>query len=117
MNRISRRNFLKAADVGAGAFHRVEHVGQVVFAAPASHVEFLAVVGGFDYARQRTDLSHRRIRQIERFDGDALAGIDHALKFVGGAERQVPAVVHDEDAVADLLDLLHVMARVDHRGT
>ena len=27
------------------------------------------------------------------------------------------AVIHDEDAVADLLDLLHVMARVDHRGT
>ena len=104
------------ADVGAGAFHRVEHVGQVVFAATASHVEFLAVVGGFDHARQRTDLGHRRIRQIERFDGDALARVDHVLELVGGSERQVPAVVHDEDAVADLLDLLHVVAGVDHRG-
>ena len=28
----------------------------------------------------------------------------------------MPAVVHDEDAVADLLDLLHVVAGVNHRG-
>ena len=28
----------------------------------------------------------------------------------------MPAVVHDEDAVADLFDLLHVVARVHHGG-
>ena len=27
----------------------------------------------------------------------------------------MPAVVHDENAVADLFDLLHVVARVNHR--
>ena len=39
----------------------------------------------------------------------ALAHLDHALKLVVGALRQHAAAVHDHDAAADLLDLLHVM--------
>ena len=38
-----------------------------------------------------------------------------ALSSSRGAKSQMPAMIHDEDAVADLLDLLHVMAGVDHR--
>ena len=53
--------------------------------------------------------------QIVGFHTDAFAGVDHRLQLVGGAQGQMPAMIHDENAVADLLDLLHVMARVNHR--
>ena len=46
----------------------------------------------------------------------ALAHLDHALKLVVGALRQHAAAVHDHDAAADLLDLLHVMAGIHHRS-
>ena len=47
--------------------------------------------------------------QIVGFHTDAFAGVDHRLQLVGGAQGQMPAMIHDENAVADLLDLLHVM--------
>ncbi len=53
--------------------------------------------------------------QIVRFDADAFAGVDHRLQFLGCAKRQIAAVVHNENTVADLFDLFHVVAGVDHR--
>ena len=47
---------------------------------------------------------------------DALTGADHGLEFVGGAGGDLPAAVHDDDPVAQLLHLLHVVARVDDGG-
>ena len=55
--------------------------------------------------------------QIVGFHTDAFAGVDHRLQLVGGAQGQMPAMIHDENAVADLLDLLHVVARVHDRRT
>ena len=49
-------------------------------------------------------------------DGHALAHLDHALELVVGALRQHAPAVHDHDAAADLLDFLHVMAGIHHRG-
>ena len=49
-------------------------------------------------------------------DADALAGADHGLELVGGAGGDLPAAVHDDDPAAQLLDLLHVVARVDDGG-
>ena len=67
--------------------------------------EAIAFVGLDDYRKRR------------RLDADALTDVDHALEFVGGAEGDLPAVVNDLDAVADLLDLFHVVARVHDGGT
>ncbi len=54
--------------------------------------------------------------QRRRFDGDSLAGLDHALELVGRADGDLTAVIYDLDAVADLLDLLHVMASCTRRS-
>ena len=47
---------------------------------------------------------------------DALTRADGPFELVVGALREHPTVVHDHHSVADLLDLLHVVARVHHRG-
>ena len=49
-------------------------------------------------------------------DSHALAHLNHALELVVGALRQHAPAVHDHDAAADLLDFLHVMAGIHHRG-
>ena len=49
-------------------------------------------------------------------DRHALAHLNHALELVVGALRQHAAAVHDHDAAANLLDFLHVMAGIHHRG-
>ena len=49
-------------------------------------------------------------------DGHTLAHLNHALELVIGALCQHAAAVHDHDAAADLLDFLHVMAGIHHRG-
>ena len=49
-------------------------------------------------------------------DGHALAHLNHALELVVGALRQHAPAVHDHDAAANLLDFLHVMAGIHHRG-
>lgn len=49
-------------------------------------------------------------------DSHALAHLNHAFELVIGALRQHAAAVHDHDAAADLLDFLHVMAGIHHRG-
>ena len=59
--------------------------------------------------------SRARARGTFEFNDDALARADRTLELVGRALRERAAVVHDHHAVADLLDLLHVVAGVDHR--
>ena len=47
---------------------------------------------------------------------DALTGADHGLELIGRAGGDLPSGVHNDDPVAQLLDLLHVVAGVDDRG-
>ena len=49
-------------------------------------------------------------------DSHALAHLNHALELVVGTLRQHAPAVHDHDAAANLLDFLHVMAGIHHRG-
>ena len=65
---------------------------------------------------ERFHSGDRIICQVGGVHGDGLAGIGHRCELRRRAERQMPATIHDENPVADLLDLLHVMARVHHRG-
>ena len=67
--------------------------------------------------RQARDGTERRARHLADLDHDLLAHLDHALELVVGALRQHAPAVHDHDAAADLLDFLHVMAGIHHRGT
>ena len=60
--------------------------------------------------RQRADVLRHRGGEVPHLHGDLLAHADHALELVDGALGEGPAAVHDHDAGADLLDLLHVMA-------
>ena len=53
---------------------------------------------------------------VDDLDADAFAGADHGLELVGGAGGDLPAAIHDNDPAAQLLDLLHVVARVDDGG-
>ena len=59
------------------------------------------------------------LAQGERVDDlhpDALARADHGLELIGGARGHLASPVHDGDPVAQLLHLLHVVARVDDGG-
>ena len=72
-------------------------------------------VGGED-VRQIADGGEHGARHLGDLGHDLLAHVDHALELVVGAFGEGTPAVHDHDAGADPLDLLHVMARVDHRG-
>ena len=54
---------------------------------------------------------------VNDFHPDPLTGADHGLELVGGTGGHLTAAVHNDDPVAQLLHLLHVVARVDDGGT
>ncbi len=66
--------------------------------------------------RQACDGTERRTRNLADLDYNLLAHLNHALELVVSALRQHAPTVHDHDAAADLLDFLHVMAGIHHRG-
>ena len=68
------------------------------------------------HVRERPHAGEHLGRQLGHLDDDLLAHGNHALELVVRALGERLAAIHDHDAAADLLHLLHVVARVDHRG-
>lgn len=103
-------------DVHARPVQGIEHVDEIAVALRADDGERVAIaVDGIDMG-EGFNGGDRVIRQIGGIHDDGLASVGHRCELRRRAERQMPATVHDEDPVADLLDLLYVMARVHHRG-
>ena len=79
----------------------VDDVGERPQAVELSFVD--GRCGGSPRSRCRLDFHH-----------DAFASFNGALEFIARALSQRAPMVHDHDAVADLLDLFHIVARIYH---
>ena len=93
-----------------------QHVAYVVRAVLASQFQRAFAVERAGDMGQRVQARQRGFVQLGHVDLDLLARADHGLELGVRARGQRLAVVHDHDARADLLDFLHVVARVHHGG-
>ena len=57
------------------------------------------------------------LRQLHHLHLDRLSQIDHCLELILCAKCQISSLIHNGDPGTDLLYLLHVMRRVNDRGS
>ncbi len=72
------------------------------------------VTSSISSARRSREHLHLAARGLDR---DDRVGADRALERLGRVEREDPAVVHDRDAIAELVGLLHVVGGEQDRLT
>jgi len=79
----------------------------------AFHEELPVTVFGMAHVTKGPHLGEGIIGESRTLHTDSLACVDHGLELVVRSLRNLTTCIHDEDARTDLLDFLHVVARVD----
>ena len=84
--------------------------------ASAGEINLDAFIPHYNVIHMRDSLygSKKLLCNVSDLNCNGLRILDHPLKFFLGSQSHTLALIHNEDTVAELLHLLHIMRRINY---
>ena len=95
----------------------IQNADQIVFGTGTSQCQYLLGVLQIKYVRKLFYSPDMIFVKSNGFNGDGLAGFDHAFKFFFSTDGNAAAMVDNGDPGTDLFHFFHVVGSVDNCRT